>query len=95
MFNHAIAGTLTPPRHLSSNQDPLFEFHRRRANLRVLDVMEIRTVPHVRLLHPFVEQLIGTLRELLDRIPFCGAADFERKLRQFRQYYITIEFMHR
>ena len=28
MFNHAIAGALTRPRHLSSDHDPLFEFHR-------------------------------------------------------------------
>ena len=28
MFNQAIAAALTPPRHLSSDHDPLFEFHR-------------------------------------------------------------------
>jgi putative transposase len=34
MFNRAIARQ-TLPRHLSSDNDPLFRFHRRRANLRV------------------------------------------------------------
>src|SRR4029450_8606092 len=47
MFNHAIAGELARPRHLSSDHDPLFEFHRWKANLRILDVTEIKTVPEV------------------------------------------------
>ena len=37
MFNHAIAGQ-GQPRYLSSDNDPLFEYHRWQANLRVLDV---------------------------------------------------------
>jgi putative transposase len=45
MFNHAVAGALTLPQHLSSDHDPLFEFHRWKANLRILDVTEIKTVP--------------------------------------------------
>ena len=88
MFNHAIAGALILPPHLSSDHDPLFEFHRWKANLRVLDVTEVKTVPHVPLSHPFVERLIGTLRrELLDQIPFWGARDLERKLLHFSDYY--------
>lgn len=47
MFNHVIAGELTLPRHRSSDHDPLFEFHRWKANLRILDVTEIKTVPEV------------------------------------------------
>ena len=67
MFNQVIAGTPTLPQHLSSDHDPLFTFHRWQANLRILDVSEIKTVPHVPLSHPFVERLIGTVRrELLD-----------------------------
>ena len=88
MFNHAIAGELTLPRHLSSDHDPLFEFHRWKANLRILDVTEIKTVPEVPLSHPFIERLIGTLRrEFLDQIPFWSAGDLERKLLHFRDYY--------
>src|SRR5207244_7427624 len=81
MFNHAIAGALTLPRHLSSDRDPLFEFHRCKANLRILDVTEIKTVPEVPLSHPFIERLVGTIRrELLDQIPLWSAGDLERKL---------------
>jgi Integrase core domain len=88
MFNHAIAGALTRPRHLSSDHDPLFEFHRWKANLRILDVTEIKTVPEVPLSHPFIERLVGTVRrELLDQIPFWSARDLERKLLHFRDYY--------
>ncbi len=72
----------------SSDHDPLFRFHRWKANLRILDVSEIKTVPHVPLSHPFVERLIGTIRrELLDQVPFWGARDLERKLQHFRDYY--------
>src|ERR1700719_1781602 len=44
MFNRAIAKK-TPPRCLSSDHDPLFRFHRWLANLRVLEVDEIKAIP--------------------------------------------------
>src|SRR5450756_210686 len=37
MFNRAIAKQ-TPPKYLSSDNDPLFRFHRWRANLRILEI---------------------------------------------------------
>jgi len=45
MFNHAIAGKPSP-RHLSTDHDPLFRFHRWLANLRVLEIEEIKSVPY-------------------------------------------------
>jgi putative transposase len=60
MFNRAIAKQ-TPPKYLSSDNDPLFRFHRWRANLRLLEVDEIKTLPCTLLSHPFVERLIGTM----------------------------------
>ena len=81
MFNRAIRGH-TPPRYVSSDHDRLCEFHRWKANLRILDVEEIKTVPYAPLSHPFVERLIGTIRrECLDRTLFWTAADLEMKLR--------------
>jgi hypothetical protein len=66
MFNQSRAGQLLPKR-LSSGHDPLFQFHRWRANLRILDIDEIKSVPFVPRSHPFIERLIGTLRrEYLD-----------------------------
>ena len=51
MFCRAIRGkSLT--KYLSSDQDPLYRFHPWKANLRVLDVTEIKTVPYVPLSHP-------------------------------------------
>ena len=50
------------PKYLSTDNDPLYRFHQRLANLRVLEVTEIKTVPYVPLSHPFVERLIDTLR---------------------------------
>ncbi len=54
MFNSIIGGS-TSPRYLSSDNDPLFLFRQWNANLRILDVMEVKTMPYVPLSHPFVE----------------------------------------
>ncbi len=70
MFNRAISRMGTP-KYLSTDHDPLFEFHRWKANLRILDVNEIKSVPYVPFSHPFIERLIGTIRrEFLDHVPF-------------------------
>ena len=61
LFNRIIAG-MEPLRYLSSDHDPLFEYHRLQANLRILDVEEVKSVPNVPVSHPFVERLIGTIR---------------------------------
>jgi putative transposase len=75
------------PKHLSSDHDPLYGFHLWQANLRILQVTEIKTVPDVPLSHPFVERLIGTVRrEFLDRTLFWTSADLEAKLLEFQHY---------
>jgi transposase InsO family protein len=87
MFNRATRGQ-TLPKYLSSDHDPLYRFHQWQANLRILDVKEIKTVPYVPLSHPFVERLIGTIRrECLDRTLFWTARDLEMKLLDFQRYY--------
>jgi putative transposase len=87
MFNRATR-CQTPPTYLSSDHDPLYRFHQWRANLRILDVKAIKTVPYVPLSHPFVERLIGTIRrECLDRTLFWTAVDLEMKLLGFQRYY--------
>ena len=87
MFNAAIHGQGVP-RHLSTDHDPLFVAHRWTANLRILEIDEIKTVPHVPRSHPFVERLIGTMRrEFLDHVLFWNARDLERKLAEFQAYY--------
>ena len=87
MFNHAISGT-DPPRYLSSDNDPLFRFHRWKANLRILGVIEIKSIPYTPMSHPFIERVIGTIRrEYLDHVPFWNSLDLERKLGEFKDYY--------
>ena len=67
---------------------PCIGFTKWQANLRILDVKEIKTVPYVPLSHPFVERLIGTIRrECLDRTLFWTAADLEGKLLDFQRYF--------
>jgi putative transposase len=87
MFNQARRGQPLPKR-LSSDHDPLFRFHRWRANLRILDIEEIKSVPFVPRSHPFIERLIGTLRrEYLDHTFFYNGLDLRRKLDRFATYY--------
>ena len=87
MFHRAISGHDTP-KYLSTDHDPLFRFHRWLANLRVLDIEEIKSVPHTPTSHPLVERLIGTIRrEYLDRLFFWNSVDLTRKLDAFRDYY--------
>jgi transposase InsO family protein len=87
LFNQAIAGK-TLPKRISTDHDPLFRFHRWLANLRILEVDEIKSVPYAPMSHPFVERLIGTIRrEYLDRMLFWNSIDLHRKLENFRSYY--------
>ena len=53
MFNQAIRGAAVP-KYLSSDHDPLYRYHQWQANLRVLGVTEIKTVPYVPISHPFM-----------------------------------------
>src|SRR5215813_9837273 len=86
MFNRAIH-MQTLPKYLSSDHDPLYRFYQWQANLRVLEVQEIKTVPYAPLSHPFVERLIGTIRkEYLDQTLFWTATDLEQKLQAFQHY---------
>jgi putative transposase len=87
MFQQAI-GRRPVPKYLSSDNDPLFRFQQWQANLRVLEVEEIKTAPYAPLSHPFVERLIGTIRrECLDLTLFWTRYDLESKLRDFQDYY--------
>jgi putative transposase len=87
MFNDATSSQGWPER-LSTDNDPLFQYHRWKANLRVLDIEEIKSIPHVPMSHPFVERLIGSIRrEILDQTFFWTATDLENKLRDYQNYY--------
>ena len=87
MFSEATSGQGWPT-HIGSDNDPLFQYHRWKANLRVLQVDEIKSLPHVPMSHPFVERLIGSVRrELLDQTLFWTASDLENKLQNYQRYY--------
>ncbi len=87
MFNKIISGKPLP-KYLSTDNDPLFEFNRWQANLRILEIDEIKSVPGVPTSHPFVERQIGLCRqEFLDHVLFWNAGDLARKLNQYQDYY--------
>src|ERR1035438_7662153 len=86
MFNRAIRGQRGMPKSLSSDHDPLYRFGRWQANLRILEVTEIKSVPYVSLSHPFVERLIGTLRrECLGRTLFLASSGPAKKTTEFQK----------
>jgi len=75
---------------IALDNNPLFLYHQWQANLRILEIDEIKTVPEIPISHPFVERLIGaTRREFLDHVFFWNATDLQRKLNAFRDYYNT------
>jgi putative transposase len=87
MFKQAIRGT-SLPKYLSADHDPLYRFHQWNANLRILGITQIKTVPYMPWSHAFIERLIGTIRrECLDQLLFWTATDLETKLITFRDYY--------
>ena len=66
----------------------MFRFQRWRANLRILEVDEIKTVPDTPLSHSLVERLIGTIRrEYLDLTLFWNRGDLESKFAKYQAYY--------
>jgi transposase InsO family protein len=77
MFNRVVARQPLPG-YLSTDHDPRFRYHRWEANLRILDIEAIKTVP----------RLIGTVRrEFLDQTLFWNSLGLERKLSSFREYF--------
>jgi hypothetical protein len=54
MLGQAVSGIEEFPTALSTDHDPLFEFNRWKANLRVLVVRKIKSVPYAPMSHPFI-----------------------------------------
>lgn len=87
MFNRIISKKQLP-KYLSTDNDPLFTFHRWQTNLRVLDIQEIKSIPKQPRSHPFIERLIGSIRrELLNKILFWTATDLQNKLVEYQAYF--------
>ena len=90
MFNRAIS-TMGTPKYLSSDNDPLFTYHQWTANLRILDVDELKSIPYTPRSHPFVERLIGSIRrEFLDHALFWNAADWRESFQTSNSITIII-----
>ncbi len=86
MFNKIIARK-TLPNYLSSDKDPLFKSPRWQANLRILGIKEIKTIPGTPTSHPFIERSIGLCRqEFLNHVLFWNSGDLGKKLSQYQDY---------
>ena len=87
MFNE-IASQKNRPLYISTDHDPLFQFHRWKANLRILEIEEVKSIPFTPISHPYIERLIGTVRrECLDQMLFWNETDLQNKLDDFTDYY--------
>jgi transposase InsO family protein len=87
MFKKILGGR-SPPNKISTDHDPIFTYHQWKANLRILGIEEIKTVPFVPASHPFVERTIGSIRrEILDHTLFWNKRDLSRKLDQYKNYF--------
>ncbi len=67
MFNRIVSGS-GAPQYPSSDNDPLFLIHQWNTNLRILDVMEVKTVPYVPLSHPTRPDDLSESRVPLSRL---------------------------
>ena len=89
MFNEIISGR-SLSKGISSDNNPLFTYHQWQANLRILDIEEIKSVPYSPTSHPFIERAIQAIRiELLDQILFCTADDLQNKLYNYQKLFNT------
>ncbi len=87
MFNSIILKQKLPKR-ISTDNDPLFEFQRWQANLRILEIEHIKSIPYTPISHPFVERLIRTIREeLLNNVLVWNAGDLQKKLDAYKDYF--------
>ena len=88
MFASIKQGSGRTPKYLSTDHDPLFRYHQWLANLRIMDIESIKSVPEIPWSNPFIERVIGTIRqEYLDRIFFWNEVDLNKKLSEFTSYY--------
>ena len=87
MFAEATAGHQMP-KFISHDNAKVFHFYRWAANMRILGIEEIWSVPYVPISHPFIESLIGKIRhEYLDQTLFWNKIDLERKLKKYVHYH--------
>src|SRR5262252_867223 len=88
MFNAATTGQCKP-KYISTDHDPLFRFRRWLANLRVMEVEEIKSVPYAPVSYPFCRT--GSSEQsgvsILIAYFFWNAADLARELNEYKDYY--------
>src|SRR5210317_742518 len=87
MFNQ-IFSNKNMPHYISTDNDPLFQFHRWQANLRILEIEEVKSIPYTPISHPFIERLIGIIKQdYLNHIFFWNKYDLQNKLKLYEEYY--------
>lgn len=81
-------GLLEDMTSINTDNNPLFEFHCCKANLRILDTEEMKSIAFTPISNPYRERIIDTIRcECLDKALFCNEFDLRNKLDDFAGYY--------
>jgi putative transposase len=76
------------PKHLSTDNDPLFRSLLWKINIEEWGIDEVKSVPHQPWTHPFIERLIKSVRnEYLDRLFFWNDVDLQQKLNAYQEYF--------
>jgi hypothetical protein len=78
MFHRAIRGH-SLPKYPSSDHDPLYRYHQCEANLRILEVTEIQTVPYVPLSHPSESDLSARFAASISTASYSGPQPIWRR----------------
>jgi len=85
---HQIRTQQKLPKYLSTDNGPLFQYWQWKANLEFYGIKKIQSTPYIPRSHPYIERLIGTVRqELLDQTFFRNKKDLQKNLDQFAHYY--------
>ncbi|MFK7827865.1 MAG: transposase [Oligoflexales bacterium] len=87
-FNNLISEIGRQPKYLSTDNDPVFNFHLWQINIEMMNIEQVNSIPGVPTSHPFIERCIGsTRREFLDNTLFWSQNDLDAKLKQFQKYF--------
>ena len=67
--------------YISTDNNPLSQFHCWKSNLRIIEIDEVKSIPFTPISHPYVERINGTIRrECLDQTLFWNEVDLQNKL---------------
>ncbi|MFK7824035.1 MAG: integrase core domain-containing protein, partial [Oligoflexales bacterium] len=88
IFNSLVSEIGRQPKYLSTDNDPVFNYHLWQIYIEMMNIEQVKSIPGVPTSHPYIERCIGsTRREFLDQTLFWSQADLDMKLKQYQEYF--------